>query len=94
MPIDPIVELLPDGRVLTVLGNSKTVELWDLAGGARLAGFDAGAPIKRAGVTTDLARVWAATHTSLVVWDTKTGATLASMHLVTGIAWLAGTVRR
>jgi len=26
--------------------------------------------------------------------DTKTGATLASMHLVTGIAWLAGTVRR
>ena len=78
VPIDPIVELLPDGRVLTVLGNTKTVELWDLAGGARLAGFDAGAPIKRAGITADLSRVWAATHTSLVVWDAKTSATIAT----------------
>ncbi len=78
VPIDPIVELLPDGRVLTVLGNTKIVELWDLAGGARLAGFDAGAAIKRAGITTDLSRVWAATHTSLVVWDAKTGATIAA----------------
>ncbi|MGE0402013.1 MAG: WD40 repeat domain-containing protein, partial [Kofleriaceae bacterium] len=78
LPIDPIVELLGDGRVLTVLGNSKTVELWDVAGGARLAGFDAHAPIKRAGITSDLSRVWAATHTSLVVWDTKTGATIAT----------------
>jgi WD40 repeat protein len=78
VPIDPIVELLPDGRVLTVLGNTKAVELWDLAGGARLAGFDAGAAIKRAGISADLERVWAATHTSLVVWDAKSGATIAT----------------
>ncbi|MFN0245924.1 MAG: WD40 repeat domain-containing serine/threonine protein kinase [Kofleriaceae bacterium] len=78
VPIDPIVELLPDGRVLTVLGNTKIVELWDLAGGARLSGFDAGAPIKRAGISADLSRVWAATHTSLVVWDAKSSATIAS----------------
>ena len=78
VPADPIVELVDDGRVLTVLGNSKLVELWDLAGGARLAGFDAGAPIKRAGMTADHARVWAATHSALFVWDARTGTQIAS----------------
>jgi WD40 repeat protein len=77
VPADPIVELVGANRLLTTLGAGQVAELWDLASGARLAGFDAKAVIRRANVVAGGARVYAATHTEVIVWDAASGQELA-----------------
>ncbi|MDX2088457.1 MAG: serine/threonine-protein kinase [Kofleriaceae bacterium] len=77
VPADPIVEIVGTNRLLTTLGAGQAIELWDLASGARIAGFDARSVIRRASVIADGTRVYAATHTEVIVWDATSGKEIA-----------------
>jgi eukaryotic-like serine/threonine-protein kinase len=77
VPADPIIALADNTRVLTVLGTGHVAELWDIATGTRLAGFDAKSPILTATVVGGN-RVITATHTQVAVWDAASGKQLAS----------------
>ncbi|HVK83140.1 MAG TPA: WD40 repeat domain-containing serine/threonine-protein kinase, partial [Kofleriaceae bacterium] len=70
----PILELAGPDRILATLGAGHVAELVDPATGARGIAFDAKGPILRAGMLAGGARVFAATHDGIVIWDAASGA--------------------